>query len=235
MIGIVRSPLPTTLLQVFSRLLLVWGIVDTYPDATSHSPFYSSMLIAWSISEIVRYSYFVFNLRRGRSISIGGGSGAGGLSSNSGRGSPKEVVEDVPALLTWARYNFFYVLYPLGIGSEMALIWKASEEVAGAQSSLSSSSIWWRWVLWGVLGGYIPGEFGFIYLVVFGCFGCCCFLVPFLGFLVSFFFVFFGVWFCASSSSFLPLPPLTSNYVIKSPRRQSQQASKEDDDDAYLY
>ncbi|KAK4696516.1 hypothetical protein P7C71_g1413, partial [Lecanoromycetidae sp. Uapishka_2] len=46
-LGIVRSPLLTTLIQVSSRLLLVWGVVNRYPAATSPSPFYSSMLFAW--------------------------------------------------------------------------------------------------------------------------------------------------------------------------------------------
>lgn len=56
------------------------------------------MLIAWSVTEVIRYSYFVFNLQ---------GSG-------------------VPAFMTWLRYNTFYALYPVGIASECVLIWKAS-------------------------------------------------------------------------------------------------------------
>lgn len=127
------------------------------------------MLIAWSISEIVRYSYFVFHLRRSRSRSVsrigsggGGGGGAAGVGSGGRIGGGSDFTkkksvkeeEEVPALLTWARYNFFYVLYPLGIGSEMVLIWKASQ--------VKQQSIWWRWGFWGVLVGYIPGEFFFM-------------------------------------------------------------------------
>ncbi|KAL8675002.1 MAG: hypothetical protein Q9168_000597 [Polycauliona sp. 1 TL-2023] len=96
--GLVRSPLATTTLQVASRILLVWAVVNQFPAATSTSPFYSSMLIAWSATEVVRYSYFVLNLR----------------------GS-------VPTFLAWLRYNMFYVLYPVGITSEAVLVWKASE------------------------------------------------------------------------------------------------------------
>ena len=54
--------------------MLVWGIVDTFPGVAS-SPAYSSMLTAWAVSEVVRYSYFVLNLRGG-----------------------------VPEALTWLRY-----------------------------------------------------------------------------------------------------------------------------------
>ncbi|KAI4279310.1 MAG: hypothetical protein LQ337_000341 [Flavoplaca oasis] len=118
--GLVRSPLPTTILQVASRIVLVWAVVNQFPAATSTSPFYSSMLIAWSATEVVRYSYFVLNLR----------------------GS-------VPALMTWLRYNMFYVLYPIGITSEAVLVWKASEAAREP----------WKFVGWGVLGLYLPGSY----------------------------------------------------------------------------
>ena len=96
--GLVRSPLPTTMMQVSSRLLLIWAVVDRFPAVTSPSAFYSSMLLAWSVTEVIRYSYFVWNLQ-------GGG---------------------VPSSLVWLRYNTFYVLYPVGILSECVEIWKAS-------------------------------------------------------------------------------------------------------------
>lgn len=85
-------------MQVSSRLLLIWGVVNRYPFATAGSPFYSSMLLAWSVTEVIRYSYFVWNLQGG--------------------GVPKAVV--------WLRYNTFYVLYPVGIFSECVEIWNAS-------------------------------------------------------------------------------------------------------------
>ncbi|PSN66561.1 PTPLA-domain-containing protein [Corynespora cassiicola Philippines] len=97
LLGIVRAPLLTTLMQVASRFLLVWGIANNFPETTQHSPAYSSMLVAWSVTEVIRYSYFVFVL--------------------SGNG--------VPALWTWLRYNTFLVLYPLGVASETWLIYQA--------------------------------------------------------------------------------------------------------------
>ena len=36
LLGWVRSPLQTTLMQVFSRLFLVWGIVDKYPHVSDN-------------------------------------------------------------------------------------------------------------------------------------------------------------------------------------------------------
>lgn len=58
------------------------------------------MLLAWSITEVIRYSYFVFFLS----------------------GGPNAV----PKLLQWLRYNTFFVLYPTGISSECWLVWRAT-------------------------------------------------------------------------------------------------------------
>lgn len=117
--GLVRSPISTTAIQVTSRLVLVHLIVHPFPGSTTISPFYTSMLLAWSASEVIRYSYFVQTLR-----------GAD------------------PGPLTWLRYNTFYVLYPVGIASEMANIYLATGEMEG----------WERLGAWIVLGIYVPGR-----------------------------------------------------------------------------
>ncbi|CAG8689695.1 4546_t:CDS:2, partial [Scutellospora calospora] len=60
-VGFVRSPILTTAFQIASRLFLVWGVVDIFPEVQSHWAF-TTMAIAWSITECVRYSYYAFNL-----------------------------------------------------------------------------------------------------------------------------------------------------------------------------
>ncbi|KAK0623072.1 tyrosine phosphatase-like protein [Immersiella caudata] len=90
--GVVPAPFFTTAMQVFSRLLLMWGITYPFP-ALNVSPFYSSMLVAWSTTEIIRYSYFVF-----------------------------KQFDMVPGALHWLRYSAFLILYPIGITSEVAMI-----------------------------------------------------------------------------------------------------------------
>lgn len=114
-IGLVRAPLLTTLMQVSSRFLLVHLIASPYafPSTSRPSPAYSTMLLAWSVTEVIRYSYFVFNL-----------SGVG-----------------VPRLWTWLRYNTFLVLYPLGVASECWLVWKASEP-AGKIDEMYKFALW---------------------------------------------------------------------------------------------
>ncbi|KAF2490086.1 PTPLA-domain-containing protein [Lophium mytilinum] len=124
LVGIVRAPIFTTLTQVASRILLTWGVGYNFPQTTANSPAYSSMLLAWSVTEVVRYSYFVFVL---------GGVG-------------------VPGVLSWMRYNTFFLLYPIGISSECWLIYKA----------IAPASEWnplFGYAFWGVLATYVPGAY----------------------------------------------------------------------------
>ncbi|ESZ98355.1 hypothetical protein SBOR_1233 [Sclerotinia borealis F-4128] len=100
--GVVRASISTTGMQVASRLLLVWLIVNPFPFV-AQSAGYSSMLIAWSVTEVIRYSYFVITLSGYK-----------------------------PAIVTWFRYNTFFALYPLGISSECWLIYKSIEPARNA-------------------------------------------------------------------------------------------------------
>ncbi|PQE14682.1 hypothetical protein CJF31_00007661 [Rutstroemia sp. NJR-2017a BVV2] len=120
--GVVRAPIATTLLQVASRLLLVWPIVNNFPFVAK-SAAYSSMLVAWSVTEVIRYSYFVVTLSGFK-----------------------------PAIVTWFRYNTFFVLYPLGISSECYLIYKAIEPARNVNPV-------YAWALQLILLIYIPGSY----------------------------------------------------------------------------
>jgi len=88
LLGWVKSPLSTTVMQVSSRLFLVWGVTEQFPEVRSN-PLYTSMVLAWSITEVIRYSFYSFNL----------------LGKN-------------PYPLLWLRYTTFFVLYPIGASSE---------------------------------------------------------------------------------------------------------------------
>jgi very-long-chain (3R)-3-hydroxyacyl-CoA dehydratase len=131
LIGIVRTPVLTTLMQVASRFLLVWGIVDQFPNLvmkTEIGPWaYASMLLAWSFTEVVRYTFFAMQL-----------------------GS------SVPGWLKWLRYNTFFVLYPLGIGSECVLVYLTA---TGPAKTVEVGGVGVAYGLWAVLAVYVPGEF----------------------------------------------------------------------------
>lgn len=91
-IGWVRSPVATTAIQVASRLFMVWGVTERFSQAWS-SPFYASMVLAWGITECIRYPFYANAL----------------------------VGAEGPGLL-WARYTTFYILYPIGAISEAMCI-----------------------------------------------------------------------------------------------------------------
>jgi very-long-chain (3R)-3-hydroxyacyl-CoA dehydratase len=101
-LGFVRSPILTTIMQISSRLLLVWGVVWMFPENARTIP-YCTMVLAWSITEVIRYSYYAVNLSKD------------GL---------------VPKWLVWLRYNTFYVLYPLGAGSEVIVTFLSLDDAA---------------------------------------------------------------------------------------------------------
>ena len=110
--GLVRASPVTTAMQVASRLLVVWGVLNRYPQIVveynvmnrpkageNGGPYpFAGILLAWGVTEVIRYGYFVYRE---------------GISSQ------------IPSWLTWLRYNTFFVLYPIGITSECWLIWLA--------------------------------------------------------------------------------------------------------------
>ncbi|KAI5669761.1 hypothetical protein M9H77_19614 [Catharanthus roseus] len=94
LVGLVRSPVSATLPQIGSRLYLTWGILWSFPEIRTHI-LVSSLLISWSITEIIRYSFF----------------------------GTKEAFGSAPSWLLWLRYSTFLLLYPTGITSEVGLIY----------------------------------------------------------------------------------------------------------------
>ncbi|KAK3295820.1 tyrosine phosphatase-like protein [Chaetomium fimeti] len=89
--GVVPAPVFTTAMQVASRLFLMWAVCFPFPQLNVNI-FYSTMLCAWSLTEVMRYSYFAL-----------------------------KQINAVPAWLHWLRYSAFLVLYPVGISSEVAM------------------------------------------------------------------------------------------------------------------
>lgn len=87
---------------------------------------YSSMLVAWSVTEVYRYSYYVTN-----------------------------IMGRTPKFLTWLRYNTFFVLYPMGAGSEAWCIYQALAEAKVFNAN-------YYWVLVVILVTYPPGMLGFL-------------------------------------------------------------------------
>lgn len=99
--GVVRASFLNTLMQVYSRLLIVWGVWQLLPQSPSNDHWTCiSVQIAWGCSEIIKYSYHVCSLK--------------GL---------------VPYWLMFARYTAFTFLYPIGVGSEMYILYLSLPEL----------------------------------------------------------------------------------------------------------
>ncbi|GFF52777.1 probable very-long-chain (3R)-3-hydroxyacyl-[acyl-carrier protein] dehydratase [Aspergillus udagawae] len=119
--GLTRAPVLPTFTQIFTRCVQVWAVNYQYPEATASSPAYPALLLAWSAADAVRYAYFGFLLA----------------------GIRVEAVK-------WLRYSLFIVLYPVGIGSEWWLMYKAA---ATTTNPIGAG------VFYFCLALYVPGAF----------------------------------------------------------------------------
>ena len=84
-VGFVRSPLGSTLMQVSSRLWLVWAINVLCPVSRYQFGF-PLMVASWGLVEVPRYSFYALNL-----------------------------YDAVPNFLFFLRYHLFMLLYPSGV------------------------------------------------------------------------------------------------------------------------
>ncbi|KAF6160603.1 hypothetical protein GIB67_019543 [Kingdonia uniflora] len=135
LVGLVRSPISATLPQIGSRLYVTWGILWSFPE-TRTSMLVSSLVISWSITEIIRYSFF-------------------GL---------KEALGFAPSWHLWLRYSTFLVLYPSGITSEVGLIYTALPYIMGSEKYCIRMPNKWNfgfdyfYAAIIALGIYVPGS-----------------------------------------------------------------------------
>lgn len=112
-VGLVRSPVGITAMQVASRIWCLWGIVNAVPGPTIGGGIPAkplamlgplpiqlnliSLLTAWCLSEVIRYGFFAL----------------------------KELLGEAPYFSTWLRYSGFIALYPIGVASELTMAWLA--------------------------------------------------------------------------------------------------------------
>lgn len=87
MLGFVKSNPSLTFLQVLSRVVIVWLVFNPVPPTSIGT---LMVILAWSITEIVRYLYYAWSM-----------------------------AEKPPYILLWLRYTLFIVLYPLGVAGEI--------------------------------------------------------------------------------------------------------------------
>ncbi|EAT79770.2 very-long-chain (3R)-3-hydroxyacyl-CoA dehydratase [Parastagonospora nodorum] len=121
--GLIKSPVSTTALQVVTRVIQVWMVWYSFPISTASSSAYLALLLAWSVADTLRYLYLAANLWN-----------------------------KAPGWLVWVRYTMFYPLYPIGIGAEWWLLYRAIGP-AGEINSVIPPIFWFCLML------YIPGSY----------------------------------------------------------------------------
>jgi very-long-chain (3R)-3-hydroxyacyl-CoA dehydratase len=120
--------------SVLPRLLYSAALANASSKARA-SPLYASCVIAWSVTEIIRYSFYALSLSTG-----------------------------VPRWLLWIRYTAFFALYPLGAGSEAFLIFStlpnAGDALRRPSVFLDGVKNWVvdDWVRAGMFVIWWPGE-----------------------------------------------------------------------------
>uniref|UniRef100_A0A3B3IGX2 Very-long-chain (3R)-3-hydroxyacyl-CoA dehydratase n=1 Tax=Oryzias latipes TaxID=8090 RepID=A0A3B3IGX2_ORYLA len=95
LLGIVRTSVIVTGVQVCSRIFMVWLVASSIRQIQNEESVIL-FLVVWTVTEITRYSYYTFKL-----------------------------LNHLPYFVKWARYNFFIVLYPLGVIGELLSIYAA--------------------------------------------------------------------------------------------------------------
>jgi very-long-chain (3R)-3-hydroxyacyl-CoA dehydratase len=142
-VGLVRSNPVVAAQQVASRVYIVWFVLNLLPPSRL-SVGVLFLLFAWTITEIIRYSMYAIS-----------------------------QVTSTPYLLTWLRYTFFIVAYPVGVSGEL-LVSYAGLNYAKSEGILSVSlpnslnvTFNYHLLMIMVMLVYIPG-FPPMYLHMFG-------------------------------------------------------------------
>lgn len=130
--GLVKSNPVITTFQVFSRMMVVIGVVMATPTGKV-SPGLPIALLAWSITEIIRYAYYALN-----------------------------IIKFVPHLIVFLRYTTFIALYPIGVTGELlCFFWAQSYAGQHTVWSIEMPNKWnatfsYFALLWIVMLLYIP-------------------------------------------------------------------------------
>jgi len=99
-LGLVKTNPMLALFQVSSRVFVAWAILDAVPESRLCRGL-PLLLIAWIITEMIRYSFYAVGLL-GTSL----------------------------YLITWLRYTLFFALYPIGVTGELWCCYVSLDRVA---------------------------------------------------------------------------------------------------------
>lgn len=104
--GLVKSNPVITTFQVLSRVVVVCLVIQATPAAYAAASFGLPLaLLAWSVTEIIRYGYYFTS-----------------------------ILGFVPHILVWLRYTTFIALYPIGVTGELLCFYAAQKYAANTDA-----------------------------------------------------------------------------------------------------
>jgi very-long-chain (3R)-3-hydroxyacyl-CoA dehydratase len=131
-IGLVPSNAVQTAGQIFSRLVVVWGILRPVSESRD-SLGVPLLLFAWSLAELTRYIYYALN-----------------------------IYNIIPKFVVWCRYTFFIALYPIGVTGELLTIISSLPFIRKRLlfslplPNILNVSVYYDLILIGIMLSYIP-------------------------------------------------------------------------------
>ena len=102
LLRLVKSNIFATTIQILGRIAIV-AILQYFKNSISIG--YLLLSFAWSLIEIIRYSYYILCLIKIEYKSL-----------------------NIPYIHIWCRYTFFIILYPIGVAGEMIILWNARKD-----------------------------------------------------------------------------------------------------------
>ncbi|KAL7522975.1 hypothetical protein ACHAWX_007747 [Stephanocyclus meneghinianus] len=102
--GLVRSPLFVTTMQVGSRIVALHMVVNSVEAQSQWGA--ALMIFSWALVEVPRYLFYLTAIVTG------------------------DATKKTPFPLFWLRYSLFAVLYPTGISGELSVFFAASKDDA---------------------------------------------------------------------------------------------------------
>ncbi|KAE9450050.1 hypothetical protein C3L33_18053, partial [Rhododendron williamsianum] len=157
LVGLVRSPITATVPQISSRLFVTWGVLWSFPEGQSDpgainqssisrtTPMEMGLWVGESglgplgFSNICRSIQDASWVGYGRTLDIGFGNRAGEVLQiiRYSFFGTKEAFGFAPSWIMWLRYSTFLFLYPIGISSEVGLIYFALPYIKVIQYGLT--------------------------------------------------------------------------------------------------
>lgn len=135
-LGLVRSPVMVTFMQVSSRIIALIAIVLSPESQVQWGA--GLMILSWSCVEVPRYLFYIFALVTG------------------------DATKKTPYVLFWLRYSLFAVLYPTGIVGELTVFTAAAADPAFG-GTYPGAAFFYTWVLRTI---YFLGSPGMIFNMV---------------------------------------------------------------------